>query len=342
MTKNGSNFASKNCCNTKGERNFAGSLFQGIVTASSIGFLVYFIFFNIDEFTHLLRSWQDRQATWSIFPAIIACYLLSWLIVAAQYHTCLRRIGLSVKFIENAALVVASALLNYSPVKLGILYRLNYLNSRHRVPYGALASIQLIRFFLLLGVSGLFGFIAISFIYISEGNTDTNLFLLTVLAILVSTTPIVITSGIISSKLEKWRSIFTNFFSTTELISKDIRAILALCMLSLAQFAVLVVQYRLIFDLVGLTPPFSTYFILVPLVTALSLVSITPGNLGLREMLLAAVMSMTHNTFNSGIIAGVVDRGALILSTAIFGTLAILYLELIRRKEPKSPPEKCP
>ena len=106
---------------------------------------------------------------------------------------------------------------------------------------------------------------------------------------------------------------------------------LLLLLLIGCQFLVLLVQYRIIFLLVGLEPGLLSYLILIPLITILGMVSITPGNLGLREILTASALAVSAGSFDAGMFVGLVDRSGLLVATMLFGCASLAYLTFYRR-----------
>lgn len=310
------------------------TLLKWALTLVSLGFVAQFIVTNASEFSHLIPEWQKRgDQGWTLF-ALIACYLLSWVLVAAQFHFPLQRLCASIRLSENVALVIAGALLNYSPFKAGMLYRFYYFKKWHDLSYSALAGLQLLRILLTFAASGFLGIIvfSISLAHIAQVK-QANFVLFFVFALMLfGSVLIVFFAGKFAGRVPKPLSGLAGELvrGLNELQNSAVLTLILFALIA-CQFAVLGVQYGIIFHVLGVYPPVLAYFVLIPLITILGMLSITPGNLGLREIAVAAALSFSTVDFRSGMFVGLMDRGAITVATILFGLLALAYLAWTRR-----------
>ena len=243
------------------------SLLKWALTLVSLGFVAQFIVTNASEFSHLIAEWQKRgDQGWTLF-ALIACYLLSWVLVAAQFHFPLQRLCASIRLSENVALVIAGALLNYSPFKAGMLYRFYYFKKWHDLSYSALAGLQLLRILLTFAASGFLGIIvfSISLAHIAQVK-QANFVLFFVFALMLfGSVLIVFFAGKFAGRVPKPLSGLAGELvrGLNELQNSAVLTLILFALIA-CQFAVLGVQYGIIFHVLGVYPPVLAYFVFDP------------------------------------------------------------------------------
>lgn len=307
------------------------TVFKWFLTVASVGFLVYFLVDNAAEFPKLIEVWRARgKQGWTVF-ALIACYVMSWLIVAAQFYFPLRRVSPRIGFFENGALIIGGALLNYSPFKAGVLYRFYYLKKWHGVSYATLAGLQLVRILLTIGAAAFVGLSVLAIRYFESGQYDVGFITLCGIAVACGIAPFFLPMRLLGHYSGPLAHVVHELARGIRDLRENPMMGMVLLVLIGCQFAVLLGQYGIIFTILKLDPPLLAYLILIPLITMLSMVSITPGNLGLREFITASALSLSNVSFNSGMFVGLVDRGALLVATMVFGTASLVYLAARRR-----------
>lgn len=306
------------------------SFLRYALLVASVGYILFYIANNWQGFSRVLVEVYANDRTRWVLPLLIICYLSSWLIVATQYFMPLRRHCLNVKFIENLALIILGALLNYTPFKAGVFYRFNYMKTRHAFSYGRFAGLQLARFFLMMLVAGLIGISALAYLIINTGQTSLLLLLSSIGLVVTGASP-ALAIRLFPKTVVNNRYLRDIFFTLEEMQHYPIEAVLFV-MLLFVQVAVLMLQYHLIFLITGLSPSFVVTFLLVPAIMVLGVVSLSPGNIGFREMFVAAVFAVTGSSMGSGMLVGLLDRTVIFSCTLLFGALSFLYLEFILRR----------
>lgn len=296
----------------------------------TIGYLAYFVVSNKHELSAISGLWERRgEKHWLPF-ALLACYVLSWLIAATQFYLPLRRINSNIGLLENVALIMGGSLLNYSPFKAGLIYRFYYLKRWHSISYPLLAGLQLSRIFLTVGVSGLIGLYGLSIGFDEAGQYGYILAGMFVLMAAIGIVPFLMPSEL----LERNTGLLSHLTNELARGIREMRsgAIMITSQLLLigCQFCVLAVQYGIIFFMLGLKPSMFAYLMLIPFITLLGMISVTPGNLGLREIITASALSLGMLSFKSGMLVGLVDRGMLLAATIVCGGVSLLYLSIYR------------
>jgi uncharacterized membrane protein YbhN (UPF0104 family) len=319
-------------------QRIAKTVIKWLLTILAVGFVARFIITNLAAFPALYTEWRARgDQGWTVL-ALVTCYVLSWLVVAAQFYFPLRRLNANVGFTENAALIIGGALLNYSPFKAGVLYRFYYFKRWHDISYTTLAGLQLLRVLLTVGASGLFGLVAFAFAIAGNGNANWALLSIFGLMTFGGSVAVAIAPRLARRLTGPISRFATELVRGINELRRSLKLTLILFGLIGCQFGVLIVQYKIIFFVLGLEPPVVAYLVLVPLITMLGMVSITPGNLGLREIAIAMALSLSDVSFRSGMFVGLMDRGAITVATIAFGSLSLIYLVSIRRSRTTKAP----
>lgn len=297
-----------------------------VVSILTIGYLVYFIYTNWIEIPTLYNRVVGLDEKAIALLILLACNISSWLIVSVQFLVPLRQIGVKIGFLENAALFIAGVLLNYSPHKAGVLYRLHYLKKWYQVPYTSFIGLQIVRIVATFGVAGLIGLLALAFRYIVDGVYSFEMSVLVFLMFAAGVLPFFIPIKLLHKSNNMITNIIKNLYEGIRGLRRDRLFAFLFVLLIALQFVVLFVQYYVIFRLTDYHPTFITYLLLVPLIIMLSMISITPGNLGLREVITASALSLTSGDFDTGMMVSILDRGVLFSSTLIFGIVSLLFL----------------
>lgn len=297
---------------------------------ASVAYILLYIANNWHGVSEVLfAGFEDQRMRW-ILPLLVGCYFSSWLIVAIQYYMPLRRHCPSVNFAENLSLIILGALLNYTPFKAGVLYRFNYMKSRHGFSYTRFAGLQLARLFLMMLIAGLVGISALAYLVLDTEETSMLLLLSSMGLVSIGASP-AIALRLFPAWVNNNRHL-RDIFLTLDEMQHYPREASIFVLLLFAQVAVLLLQYHLIFLIAGLSPPFVVTFLLVPAIMVLGVISLSPGNIGFREMFVAAAFAISSNSFDSGVLVGVVDRAVIFSCTLVFGVLSFVYLELILRR----------
>ena len=99
-----------------------------------------------------------------------------------------------------------------------------------------------------------------------------------------------------------------------------------------AQYVFVSIRLFISFDAIGVQLPIWAYVMLVPTTSLISFLSLTPGNLGLREWVIGTISAAIGIDFRKGIFAGTIDRAILMGCTFLFGSLALVIVWLNIRK----------
>ncbi len=254
---------------------------------------------------------------------IVICVVLAAALNAMQMSLAFGAAKFTVGNLEIWILQNSITLLNYLPLRAGTAIRFVYLRRLHKIEFSRLAGIIAIRNVLLCLAAGAFGLLGLG---LAEGVSSPWLWLiylgmsgLMVAGYLCSRLDV--SFGV--SRLGKIFEIFMRGFGS--LASHPILS-LAIFVLIALQFSVLGGRLWLAFDAAGERVDLSTLLLLAPAATVLSIIAITPGNMGLREWIIGLLSAAMGNDLAFGMLAIALDRIVLILVTLALGLPSTWYV----------------
>jgi uncharacterized membrane protein YbhN (UPF0104 family) len=232
----------------------------------------------------------------------------------------------NVAFWENMLVLIAMILVNYLPMRTGSVLRMHYFRKVHGLQYVKFGVITGFRILILLSCTGILGCIGILGLKLSGVQ-----FNLTLLCVFVSMVIIplgaclVPTPGGENPRNLFWR-VWSNFLSGFEAIRSSPVLIGQIAALVLMQFAMLAIRLHITFDAIQVELSPWVLLTLAPMTTLISFLSLTPGNLGLREWAIGFISLASGIDFQSGVFAGTLDRAVLMACTFVFGAGSLIYV----------------
>ena len=249
--------------------------------------------------------------------------LATWLVAAGQTTLMMRANGIAVGFRENLLVQVAAILGNYLPLRAGTALRFHYFKTVRGVDYGHLGGMSSARIVLLVlatALTGLVGLLSLP----GTGHGD--------LWWLFSAVGIASLISLLGARWIHIRSTTTvgrlaerflrGFRSLPEY---PLEAAGTFCLI-LVQFAILGFRLSVCFSALGHEVSIPSLLLIAPTATLLSFVTITPGNLGLREWVIGALSKATGDILLGGVLAATLDRATLMLMTLFFGGPCLLWV----------------
>lgn len=279
---------------------------------------------------YLWKHWgvfsADFGASWYHIVILVSCILFSWMTNSCQILLITKQMGVKIGFLENLLLFIATALGNYLPMRIGTILRMRYLNRVHGMDYitfGGLVSIRTIIFLASTGILGAIGMIGLKLSGHKIGLT--LLFIFTGMVILPMGICLIPTPKIFrpESFLSKT---WSQYLIGIKAVQKSPILLWQNIGLVFLQYLLLAVRLYITFDIVQVKLSLWSLLILAPFTTLISFISLTPGNLGLREWAIGVISLTLGIDFKSGIFAGSIDRAILMACTFIFGSFALIFV----------------
>jgi hypothetical protein len=295
--------------------------FKNLISLIIIVGLAFYLWKNWDTF------YATVNASWYQILGLVFCIVMTWLINCLQSFLLYRHLGINVKFWENFIIQIAAMMGNYLPMRLGSLLRMRYFKKIYGLEYIKFVGVSGVRILIILLYC-----VVLSSIGLIGLKLPQYIFLWIPLGILNTLIVIVIGSRLIklSYRLDlKNKFIKTKiyeFLTAFEIIR--LRPIL-FCQISglvIMQFVTLAYRLRISFDIINVELSPWVLLILAPATGLIQFLTLTPGNLGLREWLIGVLSHVSGYNFSSGIFAGSVDRAILMMCTIVLGSGPLVYV----------------
>ncbi len=280
---------------------------------------------------HLLD--EALSLSWTHIVLLAGCIFLTWVVNSLQILLLLRMENVNVGFWENFMLQAMMILANYLPMRIGTLLRFQYFKRVHQVEFVKLGGIFGLRLTILLCACFLLVLPALSGLGVVSGSNDYLLalalfcMLLLGLALLFACLK---KSGQSDNPLLKKLNIFFSAFITLRKKPK-----LALLILFLLCLQLLMLGMRLYISFDAVNEPVSVWGILLiaPVTTLILFLSITPGNLAIREWIIGGLSTVAGFDFSKAVFAGSLDRAVLMACTFMVGSIGFIYVwSRVKRK----------
>ncbi|HTQ07509.1 MAG TPA: lysylphosphatidylglycerol synthase transmembrane domain-containing protein [Polyangiaceae bacterium] len=277
---------------------------------------------------HELRAALELSA--GAIAALFALNAVAHLQRTYEFTYMLRRLGVREPFGEGFLLTGAGFLLNHLPFNAGLVMRATVLKRDHALPYASYIALVMVNALVNVAMSAIIGLLCVAFAA-ARTRTEWPLVLMFGAMLLGS-----IGLAFVPSRWVPDRPGFVwNRLRTLGVGIGLVRGNASnLALLALLAFTKVVVAALRMWICFG-----ALQAALSPLAAALlssttivfSLINVTPGNLGLREVAMGAVSTLLGTSYDIGIGAASIDRAVLLLYTVASG-LPGLYA--LRRRGP--------
>jgi len=228
-------------------------------------------------------------------------------------------------FLQNAAV-----LLNYLPMKFGTVFRANYLKRHYGLIYAHFGVFFVYLTILMTAITGIIGLTILLCVYGIDGYEKKMLAAvfsgMAVLSVFLGFVPLPIPTG--SGKV-----IITirNFLAGRQQLTQDKRALLVCSVMLAINFALSSARLGIIYHSMGKGIHPGGYLILGALGYVTMFLSLTPGALGIRELVLSSGSVVLGVSFEVGLLAAIIDRAIALSWSFVVGGIST---GLLWRKSP--------
>ena len=296
-----------------------GKWFKNILGLLIVAFLLWY----------LVGHWQQLKVLLRLGPEqLVILYLLCFLstLVAARVVQCLvSAMKTKTKFWDMVWLQNTAILLNYVPMKFGTLFRANYLKHHYGLAYSHFASFFLYITFLMTATSTALGLVILVAVYGLAGYESkilAGVFAATVIASLILLfLPLPEPKG-----KGSLRTALRNFLTGRRQIGKARKTIVAAVAFLAINFLVTACRLAIIYHSMGKDIHPAGYLILGALGFVILFISLTPGSLGIRELVLGIGAVVLGAPLEVGVLAAVVDRAISVSYIFVVGGVCALSL----------------
>lgn len=280
----------------------------------------------------LLYLWEHRNDIEAGFAVsagqiaqLVVLILLTWVLSSLPMLIVTRLMGKRVGFWENLAVTLAGALANYLPLRIGTMIRMHFFKKAHGLDYSAFIGIMGVRTLLMLALTGLLG--CIGLMGLSASGEALPVPVLVSFAVM-GIFPLVLMSvplqrfGDRDTRLGR---ISRQLSAGHTMLRANPAALGILMAIMAAQFLVLAIRFHIAFEVFGLAISPWALLLLGPVTTLVTFISITPGNLGVREWIIGGLADIAGQEFQLGVFAGTLDRAVLMVLTFLIGPICLYY-----------------
>jgi uncharacterized membrane protein YbhN (UPF0104 family) len=262
--------------------------------------------------------------------ALLALNAVAHLQRAYEFTYMLRRLGVREPFGEGFLLTGAGFLLNHLPFNAGLVMRATVLKRDHALPYASYLALVMVNALVNVAMAAVMGLLCVAF-SAASGNARAPLAAIfsailagSLAAAFVPTRWIPERAGFVWNRL---RVLGTGI----RLVRGDAANLALLALLAFTKVAVIAVRMWICFGALQTRLSPLAAALLSSTTIVFSLVNLTPGNLGLRELAMAAVSTLVGTSYEVGIGAATVDRAILLVYTVASGLPGLYSL---RRRGP--------
>lgn len=293
-----------------------------LISLALVASLIYYIYSKWDIFV------ASANISWRHVVVIILCVFLGWGTNAITVMYLLRLERIQINFREILLVQLTAMLVNYLPMRIGSMLRFYYFKKIHGLEYSRMGGLTALRILFLVTITGFLGFISLAGLKIIN---QTEGYILSVIFAGMLCIPIML--WILPIRLRNFPEnhlgrLTNNFFSGFAKIRAKPRLAILLLWLTLCQFAIL--SARLFFSFDAMQVQLSPWILLLlaPISFLLSFLKISPGNIGLREWIIAFLSLLAGYQFENAIFAGTLDSTVTMACTFIFGPVASWFVWL--------------
>jgi uncharacterized membrane protein YbhN (UPF0104 family) len=297
---------------------------KNILAVIILGFLLWY----------LARHWEELKALLKLSPEQLFVMYCLWFLLSltsARVVQCLlNALETKTAFWDMVLLHNATLLLNYAPMKFGTIFRANYLKRHYGLSYAHFATFFLYIMFLMTATAAIIGLAVLLIVYGLGGYENKVLALVFAITIIVSLLflfvplPIPAGQGRLSTTLR-------NFLTGRRRVSKERKTILIAVAYLVVNFFLAAARLWIIYNSMGKSIHVGGYLILGGLGFVVLFIALTPGSLGIRELVLGFGAVVLGVPLEVGILAAMIDRAIIISYAFVAGGVCTVWL---RHKSP--------
>ena len=283
-----------------------------------------FLYFNRTD----LKGLADISSQQLIFLFLLT--FLFFYLTGFTFSLLVRLLDVKLSQAEIIGLSILTNFGNYlGPIRPGAAFKAVYLKSNKGLNYSRFISILAANSFLTLLVTGCAGIILLTFLQYSNHQVPFPLYSICIIIICVACLPFVYNFPKFD-KTNKLTQIFYSAVEGFEIIKRKKRKLLYVCITFIAQFFLAAIINMVTFGALGIQITFLSALIIGVFTAISNFFTITPNNLGVQEVVIAYLFSITELDFTTGVIGACLGRVVHILITF---SLAPVFTHLLLKSD---------
>jgi uncharacterized protein (TIRG00374 family) len=292
---------------------------KNLLALGILAFLLWYLAGHWEELKVLLKL-DAKQ----LFILYLLCFIPT-LSFARIVQDLMNVFKIKTPFWDMVRLHNASVLLNYAPMKFGTFFVANYLKRHYGFSYASFATLFLYITFLMTTTGATIGLAVLVTIYHLaeyESKILAVVFVITIigsLLFLFVPLPVPRGQGRLSTTLR-------NFLAGRSQMSKERKTILVAVVFLVVNFLLTALRIGIIYHSMGRNIHPAGCLILGALGFVVLFIGLTPGSLGIRELVLGFGATVVGMPLEVGILAAMVDRAITISYVFIVGGICAIWL----------------
>ena len=278
---------------------------------------------------YLVKHWHNLKALLRLgIKELIVLYFICILQIicsASLIKYLLSVLGVKALLWDLVLLQNTSVILNYLPMKFGTLFQANYLKRRYGLSYARFAPIFMCIILLMIITASTIGITVLLIVYgltIYEHKVLALIFFVTLLlSIFFLFIPIPNSFG-----PEKLKIILRKFLTGRKEITHSPKVIFISILFLMGNFMLVALRLTILYHSLGEFIHPGGYIILGALAFLAKYIGITPGGLGIREIVLGYSSFVLGIPLEIGLLAAVIDRGIILSFLFVIGGICAAWL----------------
>lgn len=278
-----------------------GKWLKNILVLAIVGFLFWYLINHLDQLKELLKLSPAKLAIMYFLTALIA------FISAKAVQVFLAQLTIKAPLWEMFSLQNAALLLNYAPMKFGTIFRANYLKRHFDLSYTHFAILFLYMTFLMTFAASIIGVIVILTAF-GLTSYENKIIALVFLIIAVGSFAFLF----FPLPVPKWQgkifNLLRNFIAGKSQITSNKKRIIITGLLLTLNFILTATRLGIIYNALSQQCNPAGFLVLGALGYSVLFIGLTPGGLGIRELVLTAGAVVIGLPLEVGLLAAVIDR----------------------------------
>ena len=224
---------------------------------------------------------------------------------------------------------MGGTLLNYLPLNAGVFFKAAVLKKLN-IKYAHFVSISSVEILVTLIASSLIGTIAL--ITSSLNFIFNHIYLLPFffIVLLLSVMILLIPSSWFLKRESKFLMIISDYVHGVEQIIKNPKIVFLIFIFVISRLFLISLIILKCFTELGTEISLLGSIFVSTATSLLMIINITPGGIGIREIIIGAISIATGGVFEVGVLASAIMRGCSLIIHVLFGIPSLIYLKTIK------------
>jgi len=274
--------------------------------------LVYYVLGRWDELQGLLTVNVGCLAT------VVGVSLVANLVASKIMQELLRALDVQPSLADLWLIQNAGQLLNYLPMKAGTVLRANYLKRRYGFGYAQFGAFFVQGLLLMTASAAALGLGVLLAVY-GLGATPARILAIALAGVLAGSLLALLLPVRPPAGPGRIRRLLRSFLSARKALAGRWRTLGMCTVLALVSYALFAVRLAAVYHSMGVEVHPAGFLILGSLAGAILFLSITPGSLGIRELVLGASAMTLGVAPEVGVLAAMIERAIVLGFTVVVG-----------------------